>query len=172
MADSEAKSGDIFEIDRIRSLVELMREYDLREIDLRQEDQQIRLCRGAEPAATGGVYPLSQPPVSQIASPPAAKQAAAAEPGVAPSVESEIANIVFIKSPMVGTFYARPNPNSETYVSVGDHVEPETTVCIIEAMKVFNEIPAEVHGRIVAVLAEDEEPVEYGKLLFKVDTSV
>jgi acetyl-CoA carboxylase biotin carboxyl carrier protein len=72
---------------------------------------------------------------------------------------------------MVGTFYSRPNPEAETFVRVGDHVSSETTVCIIEAMKVFNEIPADVSGLIVAVLAEDEEPVEYGKPLFKVDTS-
>jgi acetyl-CoA carboxylase biotin carboxyl carrier protein len=73
---------------------------------------------------------------------------------------------------MVGTFYGRANPNAEPYVHVGDHVEAETTVCIIEAMKVFNEIPAEVRGKIVAVLVDDEEPVEFGKPLFKVDTSV
>ena len=72
---------------------------------------------------------------------------------------------------MVGTFYSRPNPNSEAYVTLGDVVTPDTTVCVIEAMKVFNEIPAELTGRIVAILAEDEEPVEYGKPLFKVDTS-
>ena len=75
-----------------------------------------------------------------------------------------------IKSPMVGTFYAAPNPESPAYVKVGDHVGPETTVCIVEAMKVFNQIPAEVSGKIVAVLVENGEPVEFGQPLFKVDT--
>ncbi len=72
---------------------------------------------------------------------------------------------------MVGTFFSRANPDAEPYVQVGDHVAPTTTVCVIEAMKVFNEIPAEVSGQIVAVLVENEEAVEYGKPLFKVDTS-
>jgi acetyl-CoA carboxylase biotin carboxyl carrier protein len=72
---------------------------------------------------------------------------------------------------MVGTFYVRPNPDAEPFVKVGDRVTPQTTVCVIEAMKVFNEIPAEISGEIVAVLADNEEAVEYGKPLFRVDTS-
>ena len=80
-------------------------------------------------------------------------------------------NIVVVKSPMVGTFYARANPNADPFVKIGDMVEPETTICIIEAMKVFNEIPAETRGKIVAVLVDDEEPVDHGRPLFKVDTS-
>ena len=72
---------------------------------------------------------------------------------------------------MVGTFYSRPNPKAEPYVKVGDRVDTTTVVCIIEAMKVFNEIPAEVRGKIVAILANDGEGVEFDKPLFKVDTS-
>ena len=79
-------------------------------------------------------------------------------------------NIAIIKSPMVGTFYSKPNPNAAPYVKVGDHIEPDKTVCMIEAMKVFNEIPAEIRGKILEVLVHDEEPVEFGKPLFKVDT--
>ena len=75
-----------------------------------------------------------------------------------------------IKSPIVGTFYAAANPESPPYVKVGDHVGPETTVCIVEAMKVFNQIPAEVSGKIIAVLVENGQPVEFGQPLFKVDT--
>ena len=75
-----------------------------------------------------------------------------------------------IKSPIVGTFYAAPNPESQPFVKVGDHVGPETVICIVEAMKVFNQIPAEVAGRIVAVLAENGAPVEFGQPLFKVDS--
>jgi acetyl-CoA carboxylase biotin carboxyl carrier protein len=73
-----------------------------------------------------------------------------------------------IKSPMVGTFYASPDPDSPPFVKVGDHVGPETTVCIVEAMKVFNQIPAEASGKIVAVLAENGAPVEFGQPLFKI----
>jgi acetyl-CoA carboxylase biotin carboxyl carrier protein len=162
MSESEADPGQVFELDRIRRLVELMQEFDLREVDLRQADQRIRLSRGVEVAPVSFAAPLgpgaNTPPLATSASAPA--KSAADGP-----------NIALIKSPMVGTFYSRPNPNSPPYVKVGDHVEPEKTVCIIEAMKVFNEIPAEVRGRIVAVLVNDEEPVEFGKPLYKVDTS-
>lgn len=168
MADSEHDTGEVFDIQRIRNLVELMKEHDLSEIDLRQSDQRIRLCRGSATEFPGMGVPISGAMQS------AAAAARMVSPG-APSAETPAAasdeNIVFIRSPMVGTFYTRPNPNAEPFVKVGDHINPETTVCIIEAMKVFNEIPAETRGRIVAVLVDDEEPVEFGKPLFRVDTS-
>lgn len=165
MSDSDRPtSDDVFDIERIRRLVELMEGHDLREIDLQQDEQRIKLCRGSE-AAYG-------PHVVMPAAAPQAPQPAAA-PGVAPPAAPEPVdeNIVVVKSPMVGTFYARPNPNAASYVKIGDMVEPETTICIIEAMKVFNEIPAETRGKIVAVLVDDEEPVDHGRPLFKVDTS-
>ena len=80
-------------------------------------------------------------------------------------------HIVVVKSSMVGTFYVAASPDSEPFVKVGDHIGPDSTVCVIEAMKVFNEIPAEISGKIVAVLAENGEPVDVGHPLFKVDTS-
>ncbi len=79
------------------------------------------------------------------------------------------AQLAVIKSPMVGTFFPAPSPDAPPFVKVGDHVGPDTTVCIIEAMKVFNEIPAEISGQIVAVLVENGEPVEFGQPLFKID---
>lgn len=168
MAESECpKEEDVFEVDRIRRLVDLMREYDLREIDLRQANQRIRLCRGVDPAASLVAAPA---PASLAASRVAAGAAAVPVAAEAPRPPVDEAHIVSIKSPMVGTFYSRPNPKAEPYVRVGGLVSPETTVCIIEAMKVFNEIPAETRGRIVAVLADDEQPVEFGQPLFKVDT--
>lgn len=160
MADSDANQDDVFELDRIRSLIELMKEHELSEIDLRQSQQRIRLCRGS--AADRQAYSLP-PPL------PAALSPAAAAPPIASPGEDD-AHVLYIKSPMVGTFYAKANPNAEPYVRVGDHIDEATTVCIIEAMKVFNEIPAEVSGRIVAVLVDDEEAVEFGRPLFKVDT--
>ena len=152
MPDAEVDGG-VFDLDRIRLLVELMKEHGLTEIDLREAEQQIRLCLGSTN--------VSVPPA------PAPMQPSAAE---APSDDTPD-HIVLIKSPMVGTYYSKPNPNSDPYARVGAHVDPTTTVCIIEAMKVFNEIPAEVTGKIVAVLVEDEEPVDVGKPLYKVDTS-
>ena len=163
MADSDAKMDDVFDLERIRRLIELMKEHELSEIDLRQSQQRIRLSRGgaAEPQVWGMPAQLPAPvPASSMPS-------AAAPPGTAGGDDS---HIVYIKSPMVGTFYSKPNPTAEPYVRVGDHVDEATMVCIIEAMKVFNEIPAEVSGRVVAVLVDDEEPVDYGRPLYKVDT--
>ncbi len=117
-----------------------------------------------------GMAPGFMPP-AYMQPPPAAPPAAA--PATAPSApaDAEDTNVVVIKSPMVGTYYSKPNPKAASYVKVGDHVEPETTICIIEAMKVFNEIPAEISGKVVAILVSEEEPVEFGKPLFKIDTT-
>jgi acetyl-CoA carboxylase biotin carboxyl carrier protein len=79
-------------------------------------------------------------------------------------------HITLVTSPMVGTYYSSPDPDAAPYIKIGDHVSKDTTVCIVEAMKVFNEIQAEVSGKIIAVLVENGEPVEFGQPLFKVDT--
>jgi acetyl-CoA carboxylase biotin carboxyl carrier protein len=165
MSDNENSPEDVFDIDRIRRLVELMEEHDLREVDLRQSEHRIRLKRGSDPIITGAAMPAAPPPAA------AAPSAPAPSPVTEPASEDE-EHITLIKSPMVGTFYARPNPNADKFVGIGDVIEPETTVCIIEAMKVFNEIPAETRGKIVAILVEDEEPVDFGRPLFKVDSRV
>ena len=159
MADSDS---NIFELDRLLELIALMKEHGLVEVDLQQGDQKIRLAR----AASGEPTVVSPAPIA--AAPTAAP--VPAEP-VAEAAEAEEANIHVITSPMVGTFYSKPNADAESYVKIGDMVDNETTVCIVEAMKVFNEIPAEVRGRIVAILVDNEEPVDHGKPLFKVDTS-
>lgn len=151
---------DIYDIRRIRRLVELMKEHDLSHIDLRQGDTRIQLQRGGYVATDQAVRPGPAPAGPS----PAAPAASAAPPAAADE------HIVLIKSPMVGTFYPAPDPDSPAYVKVGDHVGPETTVCIVEAMKVFNEIPAEVAGKILSVLVENGEPIEFGQPLFKVDT--
>jgi acetyl-CoA carboxylase biotin carboxyl carrier protein len=159
MSDQESRSGDVFDIERIRGLIELMKEHDLSAVDLRQEDQRISLRRGGQ---------LTFAPAPVAAAPAPAAPAAASAPA-APAADA--ANIVTINSPMVGTYYSKPNPESPNFVKVGDHVNTDTVVCIIEAMKVFNEIPAEVSGRVVAVLVENEEAVEFGKALIKIDTN-
>jgi acetyl-CoA carboxylase biotin carboxyl carrier protein len=167
MEGSETSLVEVFDVDRIRRLVELMKEHDLSEIDLRQGDQRIRLSRGGG----GSAATIAPPAVTAASPPPAVNDTPTTAPAVEPAPASDGENVVTIKSPMVGTFYAKANPNAEPYVRVGDSVTPETTVCVIEAMKVFNEIPAEVGGRVLAVLVEDEESVEFGKPLFKIDTS-
>jgi acetyl-CoA carboxylase biotin carboxyl carrier protein len=163
MSESKAPSDTVFEINRIRKLVELMKEHDLSEVDLRESRQRIRICRGPKEAPRAAYGP-PPPPAPHAPGPSHQPPATSTSP-------ADAANIALIKSPMVGTFYARPNPKAEPYVKVGDRVDTTTTVCIIEAMKVFNEIPAEVRGKIVAVLCEDGEAVEFDKPLFKVDTS-
>jgi len=155
---------DIFDVRKIRRLVELMKEHDLGEIDLRQGDTRIQLRRGGAAAPAASVAPPAGYALTYNSPPPAGP------PSPATTASAETEHLVVIKSPMVGTFYAAPDPDSPPYVKVGDHVGPETTVCIVEAMKVFNQIPAEVSGKIVVVLGENGEPVEFGQPLFKVDT--
>ncbi len=161
-----APNQDVFDLRKIRRLVELMEEHDLGEIDLRQGELRVKLRRGSPvlESETRRLGPQAAPLVAiQPATPPDPVRA---------SAPAEAEQIVVIKSPMVGTFYAAPDPDSPPFVKVGDHVGPETTVCIVEAMKVFNQIPAEVSGKIVAVLGENGEPVEFGQPLFKVDVRV
>jgi acetyl-CoA carboxylase biotin carboxyl carrier protein len=150
---SDEQNDDIFDVDRVRNLVELMIEHGLTEVDLRQHGQTIRLRRGGEQSAELPVAPAVIP--AAISAPPSA-------------LAADDADLHIVNSPMVGTFYSRPNPESDAFVQVGQDISADTTVCIIEAMKVFNEIAAEVAGKIVAVLVDDEEPVEFGKPLFKV----
>jgi acetyl-CoA carboxylase biotin carboxyl carrier protein len=160
MAGAGSREGDIFDVKRIRRLVELMNEHELSEIDLRQADQRIRLRKGAEGVICGSAPPGVTVDAARSSPTPADSSSATPQGDEALSL---------IKSPMIGTFYAAPSPDSAPFVKVGDHVGPTTTVCTIEAMKVFNEIPAEVSGKIVAVLVENGEPVEFGQPLFKVD---
>jgi acetyl-CoA carboxylase biotin carboxyl carrier protein len=163
-----ASTQDIFDVRKIRRLVELMKEHDLSEIDLQQGEVRIQLRRGGAAAVPAiQMAPMPQPLAPAVAAAPAGPPAAESE--VASPKESK-GGVAVIKSPMVGTFYAAPDPDSPPFVKVGDHVGPETTICIVEAMKVFNQIPAEIGGRIIAVLVENGSPVEFGQPLFKVAT--
>jgi acetyl-CoA carboxylase biotin carboxyl carrier protein len=160
-----APNQDIFDVRKIRRLVELMKEHDLTELDLQEGDVRIQLRRGTTPVATAvGV------PQTAVVQAPALPGPPAPESVAPPAPQGDAKGIVLIKSPMVGTFYSAPDPESPPFVKVGDHIGPETTVCIVEAMKVFNQIPAETSGRIITVLAENGAPVEFGQPLFKVDT--
>ena len=166
MTNSGEVPGDVFDVRKVRRLVELMNEHDLAEIDLRQADQRIRLRKGAElPSPLAG--PTAVPAVGPVGSAaPAPAPAPATPAGESPA---ETTNTILIKSPMVGTFYTSSSPDVDPFVKVGDHVNQDTTVCIVEAMKVFNEIPAECAGQIVAFLVDNGDPVEFGQALFKVD---
>ncbi len=157
MSQGNSNKDDVFSIERIRNLIDLMKEYDLSEVDLKQDEQQIRLVRGAKQ--------LIAAPVAHLAPP-----IAAATPAAAPAAAVDGPHIKIIKSPMVGTFYSRANPKSDDFVKLGAAVSADSVVCIIEAMKVFNEIPAETSGKIVEILVKNEEAVDFDRPLFKVDT--
>ncbi len=161
-SNSGSVPGDVFDVRKVRKFIELMNEHDLSEIDLRQGEQRIRLRRGPEIVNVAASPPAAAPFLSSGAHatrPEMSGGEAAADDG----------KNILIRSPMVGTFYAAANPESPPFVKIGDRVGLETTVCIVEAMKVFNEIPAECAGRIVAVLAQNGDPVEFNQPLFRVE---
>ena len=151
---AKEKQDTVFEVTKIRELIELMQEHELSEVDLKQADQRIRLRRGSDQQ------------IAYAPAPAAVAPAAAAAP--APEAPAEDPNMVFIESPTIGTFYSKPKPESDNYVKPGDMVTPDTVVCIVEAMKMFNEITAGVSGKIVECLVGNEEPVDNSKPLFKV----
>lgn len=156
------KDTDNFVVGQISDLVNLMKKNDLTEFEFENNEFKISLKRrGAElptPLPVQTVFPTAIP--APAVSAPAEK----AEP------QEDESHIELIKSPMVGTFYVSSSPKNPPFVSVGDVIGPDKTVCIIEAMKVFNEIKGEISGKIVAVLVKDGEAVEFGRPLFKVDT--
>ncbi len=148
-----AKPKDVFDVDRIRQIIELMEQHELVEVDLQEGEEKIKLKRG-------GAVPMVAAPVAAAAPAPVA-----AAP--APAADNT-AGTTTINAPMVGTFYAKANPESPAFVKVGDRVSADTIVCIVEAMKVFNEIPAECSGTIVEVLVSDQQAVDFGKPMFRI----
>ena len=159
-----APQDGVFNLEGVRFLVELMQENNVSELEWEQGDARLKLRRGAIAPVVDAI-----PTVVPVAAP--AQNAPVAAPS-APQAPAEDADAKFIKtidSPMVGTFYASPSPNAAPFVKVGDVVGPEKTVCIVEAMKVFNEIQAEISGKIVAVLVKNGDPVEFVAQWCKVD---
>lgn len=158
---------DVFDIEKLRQLMELMKVNDVSEVDLRQDYVRIQLRRSVENAGTPATP-------SSIAAAPVSVISSSVSPTIVSNSPVESASddafVKTINSPMVGTFYASANPDSPAYVKVGDSISPDKTVCIVEAMKVFNEIQAEMSGKIVAILVKNGDAVEFGKPLFKVDT--
>ena len=145
----------MIDIRKLKELVKLMVANDLAEMDLRDTDEQVTIRRHGETFVTS-TPEIQSAPVAQSAT-------AVAEPP--PVVETQ-EDGVEIPSPMVGTFYASPDPDSPAFVKVGDEVTPDTTVCIMEAMKIFNEIKAQCSGTIAKVLVSSGDPVEFGQALF------
>ena len=161
-------------MDELRELIQLIRENEFSEFELEREGFRVRFRRGAEvnEAGTGGVssaeelaavVPSGSPSVTTTVS----STSAPAHPGAkAQTAASEDQDLYIIPSPIVGTFYRASSPNAESFVKIGSHVEPDTVVCIIEAMKLMNEIQAETAGEVAKIYVENGQPVEYGQPLF------
>ena len=160
------------DLKEIKAVIDLMTKNGLTEFELEKGDVKLRVKRGpsgewtTSAVATAPVAGTQQLPHIVVAPVPAA--AAPTSPALSPAPSAPAANISQIVSPMVGTFYRSPSPDSGPYIDVGQEVNEETVVCIIEAMKVMNEIKAEVSGIIVEVLAVNGKPVDFGKPLFSV----
>jgi acetyl-CoA carboxylase biotin carboxyl carrier protein len=163
MSDPVPAGDAPFDLDKLKQLVEMMESHGLTEVHLRRGDEQWKLRRGPElihaaPQQFAAPLPMAAAPVAAAPAPTAAAASA-------PAADS---GLIDIKSPTVGTFYAAPSPGEPAFVTVGSVVTPETIVCLIEAMKVFNQIPAEVNGTIAAILVKSGDAVEFGQPLFRV----
>ena len=149
----ENSTSEPFDLDRLRELIEMMEKHGLTEVSLRRGDEKWRVRRGLQE-------------VMQVVPPSAATPTPPSEPDV--QTETKTDDSTEIRSPTVGTFYAAPSPDDPAFVQVGTKVDPDTIVCIVEAMKVFNQIPAEVSGTITEILVNNGDPVEFGQPLYRV----
>ncbi|WP_428937920.1 acetyl-CoA carboxylase biotin carboxyl carrier protein [Fontivita pretiosa] len=169
----ELAGGGPMDVTLLEQIVKLMSANDLNRIELRDGKRRIVLRRGGplSAGAAAGMFPQSPyvaPPAAHSTLPPPAAGAAAGS--TSPPVD-ETAGLIPIKSPMVGTFYAAPSPDAKPFVEVGSVVDEDTDVCIIEAMKVFNNIKAECRGTIARILVTNGQTVEFGQVLFLVRPS-
>jgi acetyl-CoA carboxylase biotin carboxyl carrier protein len=164
VADEKRDSPRPFDVRTVEYLIKLMTEHDLSEVELREGDQRIRVRKGVNPPAVAHAAPApNSAPNPGYAPAPTVQTQTSAPP--APPVR----NLLEIKSPMVGTFYSRPKPDRPDFVSVGAAVKPDTVVCLIEAMKLYNDIKAEVSGRIAEVCVNNGDFVEFNQVLFRVE---
>ena len=155
----------MIDLKTLRSLIKMMVDNDLSELDLRDGDETVAMKRAGHGAP---VVMAPAPVAAPVAAPAAAAGAPAPAPASAPAAADEGPAV---ESPMVGTFYTSSDPDSPPFVSVGDTVGPDTVVCIIEAMKVFNEVKAGVSGVVERVLVENAQPVEFGQRLIAIKPS-
>ena len=162
--DRKTNESGIVDLKDIKAIIDLMKKNSVSEFELEKQDFKIRLKRGGNGIAA--VQQVEEAQYVGYAPAPAPIQAA---PGAAPAPAPAAASAEDeIKSPMIGTFYRSPSPEAASYIEVGAEVNPDTVVCIIEAMKVMNEIKAEAKGVITQILVENAKPVEFGQPLFKI----
>ena len=150
------------DIRKVKKLIELLEESNIDEIEIKEGEESVRISRNKAAAVQAAAMPAamqSAPP--QYAAPPA--PAPAAEPREAPAADEPEGHVV--KSPMVGTFYRAPSPSSPSFVEIGQHVKAGDVICIVEAMKMMNQIEADKAGKIEAILVENGQPVEFDQPL-------
>lgn len=149
------------DLQKIQQIIEIMKKNDLVEVEIQHGDEKILLKRSGpvQPAITALPFVGASAPAGVSPAGAPASQASEAKPA---------SDLVEIKAPMVGTFYATPSPDSDPYVEVGAHVTEQTVVCIVEAMKVMNEIKAEIEGTVAEILVTSGQAVEYGQPLFRI----
>jgi acetyl-CoA carboxylase biotin carboxyl carrier protein len=151
----------------LEKLLDLLNRSEAQTIEIRRWTTTIRISKGGLVApGTPVAYHVAAPP---SAPPPAPASPPAAEAGGAEAAAPSKSALTEIKSPMVGTFYAQPEPGAEPYVRVGSRISPGQTLCIIEAMKIMNPLDAEISGLLREICVEDAQPVEFGQVLFRVD---
>jgi acetyl-CoA carboxylase biotin carboxyl carrier protein len=150
------------DLDKIKALIQLLGEHDVSEFQFRDDAMQVKLRIGAPPPVA---VPMGMPAMGHPVAQPAPGQASL---GAAPDSKPVDDGLVVIESPMVGTFYRASSPGADPYVEVGKHVSRGTTLGIVEAMKLMNEIESEIAGEVVAICAENAQPVQFGQPLFKI----
>ena len=151
------------DLDKIEALIKLLSDNDVSEFQFRDDEMQVKLRLGAQVVVASAPAVAAAPVAAAAAAAPAAAPAAAAAPT---PVEDD--DLVVIESPMVGTFYRSPAPDAPSFTEVGKRVDKGQTLCIVEAMKLMNEIESEVAGEVVEILVENAQPVQFGQALFKI----
>lgn len=158
---------------QIQELIKLVNDSQIGEVTIKQKDFELTIKQKEEKVTQViSSVPMQAAPQLQATAPQASQTPSAQQAAQAPQkAATDNANLITIKSPMIGTFYRRSSPDKPAFVEVGDDVSEGKVVCIIEAMKLFNEIESEVSGKVVKILVEDSSPVEYDQPLFMVDPS-
>ena len=166
------------DIKDIQNLIKFVAKSGASEVKLEMEDVKITIKTGSDnERVEAPVYPTphavvhAAPPALQAPVPAAPTPAAEPAPAAAAQETAENDKYITVKSPIIGTFYRKPSPDKDTFVNIGDTIKPGDVLCVVEAMKLFNEIESEVSGKIVKVLVDDSTPVEYDQPLFLVDPS-
>jgi len=161
----------LMDFKQIQELIKLINKSNIGEISIEESDFKITIKQKEEKAETIVTAPVATPIAAPVyaQAPPSSVPAAQPAAPLTPAAPAKADNLITIKSPMIGTFYRKSSPDKPALVEVGDEVTPGKVVCIIEAMKLFNEIESEVSGRILKVLVDDASPVEYDQPLFLVE---